>query len=68
MSSCTKRCLSVLMRDCAQLELGSMGTRLGTGTGACWIQMDSVTVAVSATRLTALQTHRCLQDEKLATI
>lgn len=29
--------------------------------------MDSVTVAISATRLTAFQTHRCLQEERLKT-
>lgn len=34
MSCLTKGCLSVLMGDCAQLDLGSMGTRPGTGTGA----------------------------------
>lgn len=43
----------MLMGDCAQLDLGSMGTRLGTGIEAAPIQMDSVTAAISATRLTA---------------
>lgn len=50
MSSRTKRWLSVLMGDCAQLELSSMGTRVGTGTGATESRW---TVTVPDTWLTA---------------
>lgn len=67
MSSHRKRCLSVLMRDCTQLDLGSMRTRVGTGNeavGSRW----TLWLAISATWLTAFQTNRCLQEESFATI